>query len=226
MATRSEQGRQVEKWRVLLIDDHPIVRAGLARIIDDQADMLVCGEAGDADGALRAIQELGPHLVIVDLSLGGSDGLDLVKQIHTRWPDTRLLVLSMHSESLYAERTIRAGARGYVTKQQAPTQILDAIRHIRSGQVYASEEVKAMLLERIARGSRQEEPIKSLTDRELGVFQLLGHGHSTREIAGELALSVKTVDSYREQIKRKLGLRSSTELVQHAVLWLQRESGG
>ena len=226
MAKQSEQGRQTGKHRVLLVDDHPIVRGGLARIIDNEADMLVCGEADDADSALRAIQQLGPDLVIVDLSLGGSDGLELVKQIHTRWPDTRMLVLSMHSEWLYAERSLRAGAKGYITKQQASIQILDAIRHVMAGQLYASEEVKAMLLQRIAHADLAGDPIESLTDRELSVFRMIGSGRSTRQIAADLSLSVKTVDSHREHIKRKLNLHSATELMQHAVLWVQRESGG
>lgn len=214
--------------RVLLVDDHPIVRQGLGQLIDAEQDLQVCAQAGDAPTALAAVEQEPPDLAIVDISLAGSDGLALVKQIRERWPTVRVLVLSMHSESVYAERTLSAGAQGYIMKQEPPDRILHAMREVLQGEVFLSDKLRTKLLQRLVGGGSGGErtPIERLTDRELTVLRLIGAGRGTRQIAQELGLSVKTVETYRENLKRKLHLDSAAELVQYAVRWLQKESGG
>ena len=214
--------------RVLLVDDHPIVRQGLAQLINQEKDMEVCGEAMDHAGGLAAIKEHNPDLAVVDISLKGSDGLALLKDIREETPHLPVLVLSMHDEGMYAERALRAGARGYIMKQEALEQVLQAIRRILVGELFLSEKMRTRLLFAVTKGGNDLEtsPISRLGDRELTVFQLAGEGLSTREIAKRMGLSVKTVESYYARIKEKLNLKSATELVQSATLWVASESCG
>ncbi len=205
---------------ILLVDDHPVVRERLAEIINPEADLHVCGEAADHQGALEAIAASQPDLVIVDLALKKSHGLDLIKDIRVRHPRLATLVVSMHEESLYAERVIRAGARGYITKQEATRNILAAIRQILAGNIYLSDKATSHIATRIA-GIRPE-PISALdqlTDRELRIFELLGQGYGVRQIADEMHLDAKTVETYRTRIKMKLGLKDANEVLQAAIRW-------
>ena len=209
-----------KKHRILVVDDHPIVRQGMALLINREADLEVCGEAEEASAALAAIERLRPDFVIVDLSLNGPDGMDLIKAIRARSAALPVLVLSMHDELTYAERALRAGANGYIMKQEATTRVLTAVRRILKGEVYLSDRAASRVVQQYVRGSaRDTSPIAELSDRELEVFRLIGQGHGTRQIAEELRLSVKTVESYQAHIKEKLSLRSARELVQHAILW-------
>ena len=209
------------KRRVLVVDDHPIIRQGLALLIDREPDLLVCGEAEEAHAVTKLIAMLHPDLLMLDISLGGQDGLELLKQIRARDARLPILVLSMHDESIYAERALRAGANGYIMKQEATELVLTAIRRILDGQVYVPERVASKMLRQYARGltAGQPTPLASLSDRELEVFRLIGEGGSTREIAAALNLSVKTVESYQAHIKDKLGLRNARELQHHAIEW-------
>ena len=207
--------------RVLIVDDHPIVRQGLALLINREADLVVCGDAEEADSALQRIETLKPHVVVVDLSLNGPDGLDLLKGIRMRDANLPVLILSMLDELLYAERALRAGANGYIMKQEATEQVLVALRRILEGEIYLSDRMADKLLHRFASGCSTEaqSPITDLTDRELEVFRLIGAGLATRQIAEQLRLSVKTVESYQAHIKDKLSLNNGRELVQRAIQW-------
>ena len=208
-----------EKLRIVLVDDHPMVRQGLARLINDEADLCVCGEADAAAAGLELIARLLPDLAIIDISMGGTDGIELLKDLKLRHPNVPTLVLSMHDESLYAERVLRAGAKGYVTKQEAPDKVMTAIRRILAGEVYVSETIAARLLKGMS-GNKLDggaSPLDRLSDRELQVFRLIGGGMTVREIADKLCLSVKTIETHREHIKDKLSLRSSSELLRYAV---------
>jgi DNA-binding NarL/FixJ family response regulator len=211
----------VSKRTVFIVDDHPIVRQGLALLINREQDLAVCGDAEEAASALRLIDELKPDLVVVDISLNGPDGLDLLKTIRARDPNLPVLILSMMDELLYAERGLRAGANGYIMKQQATEQVLVAIRRILGGEIYVSERIANKMLHLFVGGSptEQSSPVADLTDRELEVFRLIGEGHSTRQIADELHLSIKTVESYQAHIKEKLLLKNGRELVQRAIQW-------
>ena len=215
----------LKKKTVFVVDDHPIVRQGLTLLIDREADLSVCGEAEEMHAALRAIPTLHPDILIVDISLNGPDGLELLKNVRITWPRLPVLVLSMHDESIYAERALRAGANGYIMKQEATEKVLVALRRILSGEIYVSSRVANSMLQHYVRGANPSEhsSIAELTDRELEVFRLIGEGHGTRQIAEALHLSVKTVESYQAHIKEKLCLRSARELVQHAVQWNVRE---
>ncbi|HWW85112.1 MAG TPA: response regulator transcription factor [Vicinamibacterales bacterium] len=212
--------QQGAKRRVLVVDDHPIVRQGMTLLINREPDLEVCGEAEEATAAIAAIEQLQPDVVIADLSLNGPDGIDLVKAIRARSSSLPVLVLSMHDELTYAERALRAGANGYIMKQEATTRVLTAVRRILSGDVYLSDRAANRVVQQFVRGAtRTESPIAELSDRELEVFRLIGQGHGTRQIAEELHLSVKTVESHQAHIKEKLSLRSARELVQHAIQW-------
>jgi DNA-binding NarL/FixJ family response regulator len=210
-----------KKNRIFVVDDHPIVRQGLALLINRETDLAVCGEAEDAQTAMQSIATAKPDVMVVDISLNGPDGLDLLKEIRTRYPDLPVLILSMHDESIYAERALRAGAQGYIMKQEATEKVLVALRRILTREIYVSERIANRMLQRYIgnRGSGRPASIADLTDRELEVFRLIGEGHSTRRIAEELHISVKTVESYQAHIKEKLSLRSARELVQHAIQW-------
>lgn len=207
------------KRQVFLVDDHPIVRRGLAQLIDHEADLIVIGQGEDAYGSLRAIREAKPDLVLVDVSLKDSDGIELVKELKSQFPDLPALVVSMHDESLYAERALRAGASGYVMKQEDPQTLLAAIRAVLSGQVYVSGKMSATLLQRMVGGKKRDGglPMDRLTDRELEIFRMIGGGKSVKEIADKLCLSVKTVEAHREHIKEKLNFKSSAELLRFAI---------
>jgi DNA-binding NarL/FixJ family response regulator len=212
-----------KKYKILIVDDHPIFCLGMSEVINKEKDLMVCGSEESAPKAVKAIAELKPDLVIVDISLKDSDGIDLVKEITIRFPGLPVLMLSMYDESLYAERALLAGARGYIMKQEATTLVAQALRKVLKGEIYASANVKEKAFQRLVaqHGPINKSPIEILTDRELEVFRLIGEGLSTREIAGRLHLSIKTIGTYRENIKDKLGLKHYTQLIKMAVFWSQ-----
>ena len=209
------------KKRILVVDDHPMMRQGLAQLVGAETDLIICGEAENAESALDCLKTLRPDLVLADISLPGKNGLELIKDFQALQPGLPILVISMHDESLYAERVLRAGGRGYVMKQEGGKKLMLAIRQVLGGQIYVSEKMSAQILEIFSgrRGSAEGSPVENLTDREFEVFQLIGEGKGTREIAEKLHLSVKTVDVHRTNIKKKLKLESATELIRFAVRW-------
>jgi DNA-binding NarL/FixJ family response regulator len=208
-----------EKTRIVLVDDHDVVRRGLVSLITADPTLDVCGEADSVSGAVEVLQRTHPDLVLVDMSLKDGDGLDLLKRISTEFPNVLALVLSMYDESVYAERALRAGARGYVRKIDVAGKILIAIRKVLAGEIYLNEEIASTLLNRLSPGKRAESqaPVERLSDRELQVLRAIGQGLSNREIAEQLFISVKTVESHREHIKEKLRLGSSGELLRYAI---------
>jgi DNA-binding NarL/FixJ family response regulator len=224
MQTKQAEPKDNRK-RILLVDDHAVVRFGIAQLINRQSDLVVCGEEEDARKALDAIIRLKAELIIADLSLKDSSGLELIRNIKAQFPNLPILVVSVHDETVYAEIAFRAGALGYLMKQEALEKIVTAIRRVLSGSVYVSDTLGAKMLQHQVRGNTdvQQPAIKSLSDREVEVFHLIGQWKKTKEIAGELHLSVKTVEYYREQIKRKLNLKDASELTQYATAWVQRE---
>ena len=213
------------KKRIMVVDDHPIVRQGLALLINREPDMLVCGEAEEFMGAMHVLVSSRPDVLIVDISLTGPDGIDLLKNIRTTHPTLPVLILSMHDELIYAERALRAGANGYIMKQEATEKVLVALRRILNSEIYVSERIADRMLKNYitGSGSARESSLGDLSDRELEVFRLIGEGHGTRQIAEELHVSIKTVESYQAHIKEKLCLRSARELVQHAIQWNMSE---
>jgi len=214
--------------RVLIVDDHPIVRQGLRRMIDPEPDLMVCGEAQNEREARSAIRELEPDIVIVDISLAQGDGLELVRDVHAQRPDLPMLVLSMHDEMIYAERLLAAGASGYIMKQAASDQLLIALRRVLDGQTYLSETMANMLLghngEPASSTCASTDPIDRLSNRELQVLSLIGRGLSSREAADSLGVSVKTIESHRQALKRKLNLTSNARLLQYAINWYASRS--
>jgi len=212
-----------KKTRILLVDDHPVVRDGLAEAINNEPDLLVCAMADERHEALRAAESARPDLMVVDLLLKNSSGLELVKDVHARWPKLLILVVSMQDENYYAERALRAGARGYITKQQATRNIVVALRRVLKGEIYLSEKLAKSVMARLAATPQAtwDSIADSLTDRELQVFELVGIGLSTREIAERLHLDVKTIETYRARIKEKLHLKDASELLQVAIRWNQ-----
>jgi len=206
--------------RILIVDDHPLVRTGLAQLIGDCPDLEVCGEAGDMGEALRKIDQLQPDLAIIDLSLAGGSGLDLIEHIKSRGGNIPMLVASMHDETLYAERVLAAGARGYINKQEAQDRIIRAIRQVLGGKVYLSERMTDRLLSGMVDTNNDKRDIDSLSNRELQVFELIGQGISTNRIASQLNLSTKTIETHQAHIKKKLGLDSAHELTQRAIRWV------
>jgi DNA-binding NarL/FixJ family response regulator len=222
MSRKSSAARPARKRaRIMLVDDHPLVRERLAEIINREPDLVVSGEAEDRHEAIEAIVAKPPDLVCVDLKLKTSDGLELVKDIRNRWPKLRILVVSMHDESLYAERVIRAGALGYITKQEATRKILLAIRRVLAGNIYLNEKIANHIISRLTDHSRSgtANPAELLADRELQVFELTGIGQNTHEIASRLHIAVKTVETYRARIKEKLQLKDASALLQLAIAW-------
>jgi DNA-binding NarL/FixJ family response regulator len=209
--------------RVLVVDDHPIVRYGLERLIAGEADLVVCGEAVDAPSALDALATTSPDVIVVDITLGATSGIDLIRDIKQRAPAVRVLVVSIHDELLYAERALRAGAVGYVMKHEAVDKMVRAIRTVASGGMFLSEDVSNRLVQRATSSAAPlpASPLEALTDRELHVLQLLGRGLGTRAIAEQLHVSIKTIESYRARLKDKMKLRSGTELVRFAVQWAE-----
>ncbi len=208
---------------MLIVDDHPIVREGIGRRIERQSDMEVCGEADSRAAALDLIATTRPDLAIVDLTLKDSSGLELIKDIKVRSPHLPVLVLSMQDEAVYAERALNAGARGYVMKHEATENIIVAARQVLAGKVYLSQELSSKFLDVLfgSKGAAGSSPAERLTDRELEIFELLGRGNGTRQIAERLHLSIKTIEAHREQIKHRLNLTSANELLHHAFLWVQ-----
>ena len=223
-----EFGAQTTKCRVFLVDDHPIIRHGLTQLINPEPDLMVCGESEDGSKALTAIREAKPDVVVVDLTLKRSSGFSLIKNLNAFDPKLSILVLTIHEESLYAERCLRAGAKGYLMKEEAMENVLLAIRRVLAGQVYLSEEMQEKLFR--SSGKRSEtvigSPLERLSDRELEVFRLHGQGVRTRQVAKQLNLSLSTVYSHRARIKVKLGAYSGTELLQQAVKWVETEGLG
>ena len=209
----------IDAKTVFIVDDHPLLRQGLALLINREVDLSVCGEAEEAQTAMKAIAKNNPDILIVDISLNGPDGLDLLKNIRTLYPDLPVLILSMHDESIYAERALRARANGYIMKQEATEKVLVAVRCILSGDIYLSDRMSRKLLHQYISGASAEatSQLSALSDRELEVFRLIGEGRGTRQIAEKLHISVKTVETYQAHIKDKLSLRSGRELVQHAI---------
>jgi DNA-binding NarL/FixJ family response regulator len=212
------------KAEVLLVDDHPLVREWLANLINQQSDLQVCAEADSAPAALEMIGMAKPDIAIVDISMEGGSGLELIKNIKAGHPGVRVIVLSMHEEALYAERALRAGARGYIMKREVTKRILQAIRCVLGGKLFLSEKMAMTMAEKFVEGrpGTPDTVIENLSDRELEVFQLLGRGLSTRRIAEELHVSVKTVQAFQARIKEKLKLSSATELLREAVRWHDR----
>jgi DNA-binding NarL/FixJ family response regulator len=212
---------------VLIVDDHAFLRRGLAQIIDDLPEVTVCGEAGTVSETLEQIRRTRPDIVVVDISLTDGNGLELTKEIKSNWPEIKVLVSSMHDEALMAERALRAGALGYVSKSDDVDAFITALRRVRDGQVYLSARMTDRLLTRVVAGGTEpsRSPLEKLSDRELEVFELIGRGLSTKQIAAQLDLSRKTVETYREHIKSKLNLRNGTELTRHAVQWVLERSG-
>jgi len=211
--------------KILIVDDHPIVRQGLTELINQEKDLVACGQAEDAYEAMEAIKALKPDLVIVDISLKGKSGMEVIKDIKARHPALPVLTLSMHDESLYAERALRAGAKGYIMKQEATEKVITAIRKVLSGQVYVSNQVATRIVSKFAGGTPDADAsvIDHLSDRELEVFRLIGQGYRTRQIAERLHLSVKTIETYRAHIKEKLNLASASELLRYAVQWVSSQ---
>lgn len=218
------QSTAPNKARVLIVDDHPIVRHGLTFLINNQDDLEVCAEAETIRQALAAASEVTPDIALVDLSLKDESGLDLIKDLRARHPSLPILAVSIHSEALYAARTIKAGAKGYVAKQEATFELLAAIRKVLAGQIYVSERIATHVMNVLAGGADATEgSMDLLSNRELQVLQLIGSGKTTREIAQALHLSIKTIETYRGNIKQKLSLENATKLVQFATTWVQKE---
>ena len=206
--------------RILIVDDHPLVRTGFAQLIGDTHDLEVCGEAGSMSDGLERATSLKPDLAIIDLSLAGGSGLDLIEHIKAHDPDILMLVASMHDEELYAERVLAAGARGYVNKQEAQDKIIRAIRQVLSGKIYLSNRMTERMISGLVDGKSEKRDIEALSNRELQVFELIGQGISTSKMAEHLHLSVKTIETHQAHIKKKLGLSSAHELTHRAVRWV------
>lgn len=225
-STRPAEGRTTTPLRILVVDDHPIVRRGLVELINDERGMRACCEAADSAQALKVIAAGRPDVAIIDLSLGGESGLDLVEAVTRDHPSVRILVLSGHDERLYADRALKAGALGYIMKDRAPTELMAAVRRVAAGKSYVSEETAERILLTLGAGRRAGDDASAmgrLSNRERHVLELIGRGHSTRDIADQLKLSIKTVESHCARIKEKLGLRNSRELTRVAVTEVERE---
>jgi DNA-binding NarL/FixJ family response regulator len=224
-ASNTERSQPVKK-RILIVDDHPILRKGLSMLINQEPDLMVDGEAEDAQKAMELIDAVTPDMVIVDISLPGVDGVELLKMMKHRHPELPALVVSMHDEGLFAERVLRAGARGYIMKQEAVDKVLIGIRRVLAGEIFVSNRVTTKIVEKLMDGGQGKptSPLDLLSDREFTVFQLIGQGFGTRQIADKLHLSVKTVESYRSHIKEKLRLESGTDLLKYAIQWVQNNS--
>jgi len=217
--TRPRSVTRVKKKTVFIVDDHPLLRQGLALMINRELDLAVCGEAEDAQTAMRDVAAKKPDILIADISLNGPDGLDLLKNLRGLYPNLPVLILSMHDESIYAERALRARANGYIMKQEATEKVLVAVRRILGGDIYLSDRMANKLLHQYISGASADmnSRLSALSDRELEVFRLIGEGRGTRQIAEKLHLSIKTVETYQAHIKDKLSLHSGRELVQHAI---------
>jgi DNA-binding NarL/FixJ family response regulator len=226
MAQAKQTQVKDNRKRILLVDDHAVVRYGIAQLVNQQSDLMVCGEEENAANALSAIGKLKPDLVIADISLKDSSGLELMRNIKAQYSGLPVLVVSTHDEAIYAEIAFRAGALGYLMKGDALDKVVSAIRRVLGGNVYVSDALAAKMLQHQVRGQKdiQKSPVEGLSDREMEVFQLIGQWKKTKEIAQELHLSIKTIEYYREQIKQKLDLKSAVDLTQYATAWVQREN--
>jgi DNA-binding NarL/FixJ family response regulator len=215
-----------KKNNILLVDDHPLVREWLANLINAQPDLRVCGEASNASEALQCIRDRKPAVAIVDIALEGGSGIELIKGIKSAHPNVAALVLSMHDESLYAERALRAGARGYIMKREATKKILEGIRVVLDGKIFVSEKTSGIVAGTSVQGRQKsiESPVQQLSDRELEVFQLLGRGFTTRQISEHLNIAFKTVQAYSARIKEKLHLANITELLREAIRWHESQN--
>ncbi len=220
----SSEATKVARSRILIVDDHPLVRQGIAQFINQEKDLQVCGEASDGHEALSVIEELSPDLVVVDIEMKGLSGLELVRSMKTHYPKIPVLMLSMHDENLYAERALRAGARGYLMKEEDPEKVVQAIRVVLNGDVYASDKATSKILKLLSdsKTADQGTSVDRLSDRELEVFRMIGKGYRTRHIASELILSAKTVESYKARLKQKLLLKDAAELARYAAEWVSR----
>jgi DNA-binding NarL/FixJ family response regulator len=218
---QSDQGLG-NRTQILIVDDHPIVRQGLVELVNHEDDFAVCGQAEDYHEALRAVGQLNPDMAVVDISLKETSGLELIRDIHSRHPDLPILALSMHDETLYAERALRAGAMGYIMKQEATENVIAAIRRVLAGEIYVSDRMASRMVRKLVTGQpvANASPVDCLSDRELEVFRLIGRGHGTRQISERLCLSVKTIETYRAHIKDKLNLADAAELLQYAIRWV------
>ncbi len=229
MAQKKQPDKADEnKANILIVDDHPIVRQGLAELVNHENDLTVCGQAEDARQAMKAIKELRPNMAVVDISLRETSGIELIKDINVQYPNLPVLALSMHDESLYAERALRAGAKGYIMKAEATEKVITAIRKILNGEIYVSDKMATKMVRQLV-GSKTKistTPVERLSDRELEVFHLIGKGYGTRQISERLHLSVKTIETYRAHIKEKLSLANAAELLQHAIQWVSSQNKG
>jgi len=216
----------VKKTRVLVVDDHPMTRAGLIHVINHQPDLIVCGEAESAAQALDILDSSRPDLLLIDITLPGKSGLELIKDVKAMHPELLMLVISMHDESLYADRVLRAGARGYITKHEGGEKLMEAIRRVLSGKIYVSESMSAHILEIFSGGQTglDRSSIEKLSDREFEVFESLGEGLSSQQIAKRLHLSAKTVDAHRANIKTKLNIKTTAELISYAARWTSHQA--
>ena len=210
------------KHRVFIVDDHPVMRQGVSQLISQEKDLMMCGDAGDITHALRDISASCPDIVMIDISLGQSNGIRLIEELALYYQDLLILAFSMHDEFIYAERCLRAGARGYIMKQESPEKVIFALRKVLSGEIYIDDSLGAKLLYKLVtnQSGKYISPIEKLSNRELEVFQLIGQGMKTRNIAERMNISVKTVESYMNHIKRKMNFNDSRDLFKHAVQWL------
>ncbi len=222
--THSSNPTMATESRILVVDDHPLVRQGIAQFINQEKDMTVCGEASDGHEALSIIEELKPDLVIVDIEMKGLGGMELVSNMKVQYPDIPVLMLSMHDENLYAQRALSAGARGYLMKEEDPEKVVQAIRTILNGDVYASQKATLKILKMVSTANDMGSFVDRLSNRELEVFRMIGDGYRTRHIASKLILSAKTVESYKARLKQKLLLKDAAELARYAAEWVK--SGG
>jgi DNA-binding NarL/FixJ family response regulator len=226
MSSKKPQAKsENRKTRIIVVDDHPIVRQGLAELINREEDLVVCGQAEDAHQAMQMMKELKPDMVIVDIFLKETSGMELIKDIKARYPSLSILALSMHDESIYAERALRSGAEGYIMKAEATENIIRAIHKVISGQIYLSDAMAPQMVRKlVSAGPDAASPtIERLSDRELEVFNLIGQGYTTRQIAQNLSLSIKTIETYRAHIKEKLNLENAAKLLQYAILWVNSQ---
>lgn len=223
-----ETPSEKKKSRILIVDDHPIFRQGIGQLIDGQDDMLCCGEAEDLKSTLKSIPEANPDLILVDMRLANEDGLDLIKAVKSEYPDMPMLAISQFDETVYAERVLRAGGSGYLMKEEAAEEVLSAIRTVLKGELYVTRKMAVLVLHKLLEqpNSSQHGDVASLSDRELQVFSLLGSGLSTRKIATKLGVSFKTIESHRENIKRKLGIGDAASLLRHAADWVRSQPSG
>jgi DNA-binding NarL/FixJ family response regulator len=216
-----------KKRRVMIVEDHPVVRVGLQLMIDDEPDLEVCGGAESLTEAGPMVKKLKPDVVVLDIALGDGSGLDLIKEVHEHSPELPILALSMHDELIYAERALRAGAKGYIMKKEAMDKVMTAIRRVLSGETYVSEKMASRMVQKLVNpnASAAASPVEALTDREFDVFRLIAQGIGPSEIASRLGVSVKTIETHREHIKEKLGLKSGTELTRFCLQWEMGRSG-